>query len=217
MANIYKIDNPFALTQASIIRRRESSSEDLAVALRNLGTEVAKHITEKFYIYEDTVTTPDPLARSVTLPFVRVPLSVVITTKEDLQYFAHGLKRVLNNCESGWMDFEGRRGLEALDSPVRTMQFPDLSGQAVDSLIIGKATLATGCTAVSLTRTAFGRYMPERLIIASVFYSIRGLEMLGREFLNAHIFVVGEPDSVTDDGLLDPGIGILPQRLEVLG
>ena len=210
MATIHKIDSPFALAQARIIRRQESSSAELNRALRALGGEVAKRIVEEFYLHEQTVTTPMQIRVDVALP--RIPLAVAITTREDMEHFAAGLRPVLDNCELGWMDFEGRRGLQALHSPVRRVRFPRLRGQQVDSVIVAKATLASGCTAVSLAQAAYSRYMPARLIIASIFYTNRGLELLEGEFRNAHIFVVGEPDSITDDGLLVPGIGLLAER-----
>src|SRR5262249_29217999 len=107
----------------------------------------------------------------------------------------------------------GRRGLDALNSPIRETSLPDQRGQPVASLVVAKATLATGCTAVSLTKKALLHYQPDWLTIATVFYSIAGLDMLRDAFPNAHIFVVGEPDDVIEGGLLSPGIGLLAERM----
>lgn len=211
MERVYELADPYALSLAAVIRRSTSAPDKLHAALRELGEAVARAIVERFYLAQEAFRTPMGVEVQAAVP--RFPLTVAVTTREDFDHFATGLARVLGNCALGSMDFEGRRGQDALSSPVRTVVLPDLPGQRVDSLVIAKATLATGCTAVSLTRTALGQYTPDRLIIAAVFYSQRGLDMLRAEFPNAHIFVVGQPDEVTPDGLLVPGIGILAERL----
>jgi hypothetical protein len=45
------------------------------------------------------------------------------------------------------------------------------------------------------------------LIITTIFYSNNGLADLMQEFPYASIFVVGEPDTLTEEGLLTPGVG----------
>jgi hypothetical protein len=44
--------------------------------------------------------------------------------------------------------------------------------------------------------------LPEKLIIISIFYSNAVIAELKSGFPNAYIFVVGEPDLLTEDGLL---------------
>lgn len=210
MASVYTINDPWTLAQATIVRRRESSPAQVNDALKELGGEVARCIAKQFFIKDESITTP--LDHRIEAPSMNFPLTVAITPKEDLKHFAFGMLRAIGNCELGWMNFEGRRGLDALNTPVRDMSYPDLAGQAVDTLVVAKATLATGCTAVSLTRTAYRDFMPTRLVIASVFYTIRGLKWLQSDFPNAHIFVVGKPDSINDGGMLVPGIGDLAER-----
>jgi uracil phosphoribosyltransferase len=49
--------------------------------------------------------------------------------------------------------------------------------------------------------------------LVSIFYSNAGIAELRESFPNAYIFVVGEPDNLTDDGLLVPGVGLLDERI----
>jgi uracil phosphoribosyltransferase len=207
----YKLADPYALALAAVVRRAASSPEELKGALQALGEVVAQAVVGQLFLQPETFRTPMGVEMRSNLP--RFPLTVAITTKEDREHFASGLPRALGNCELGTMDFEGRRGPDALTGPVRTLVIPELHGQRVDSLVVAKAALATGCTAVSLTRNALTKYTPDRLIIASAFYSVRGLRMLRDEFPNAHIFVVGDPDEINSDGVLVPGIGMLEDRL----
>jgi hypothetical protein len=118
-----------------------------------------------------------------------------------------------DNSLSGFMDFKGRRGVTALDSPVRNIDLPHSSDEPVVNLIIGKAVLATGCTAISLTKESTRKYMPRRIIIASCFYSKKGVSELMHEIPNADLILVGEADKINNDGMLEPGIGNLDQRL----
>ncbi len=212
MAQVYKLTDPFVIAQANIIRSKESSSQDLKKALYHIGSELGKKIIEEFYLKERKITTPMEYDIDEAI-FPDIPLSAVFTTKDDMQYYAKGLGEVLENCVLGCMDFEGRRGLQALNSPIREIELPDVKNEAVDSLIIAKSTLATGCTAVSLTKTALTHFLPRRLIIATIFYSVKGLNYLKRELPNAHIFVVGKPDLLDKGGMLLPGIGNLDRRL----
>ncbi len=168
-------------------------------------------VVENFYLKQKTLKTPMEYEIEGIVP--DIPSAAVITTKDDMRYFGAGVIEVLGNCTIGHMDFRGRRGLQALNSPVREIEFPDMKPNSANLLIIGKSVLATGCTAVSLTKAALYRFVPEKLIIVSIFYSSTGLAELRSEFPNAYLFVVGEPDLLTEDGLLVPGIGLLDERL----
>lgn len=212
MDNIIMLNEDFVIAQTSIIRNKDSSPSQLQKSLFLLGQEIGKKIVEKYYLCKEDIVTPMNQALNSLLP--KVPLSIIITTKDDLEYMGKGIASVLENCELGYMDFEGRRGLQALNSPIRYIELPELSNKAVDSLIVAKAVLATGCTAISLTKTALSKFFPKRLIIATIFYSKKGLSDLLEEFPHADIFVVGQPDEINEDGMLVPGIGNLDQRLK---
>lgn len=213
MGKIIKLDDKFVIAQASIVRNINSSKEDIKKALFLLGQEIGKKFVENYYLEEREITTPMNESISSLLP--KFPLSVIITTRDDTEHLRKGLASILDNCKLGYMDFEGRRGLEALNSSVRMLQLPEIKNKVVDSLIIGKAVLATGCTAISLTKTAIKEYLPKRLIITTIFYSRMGLSELIKEFPHADIFVVGEPDDINEDGMLVPGVGNLDERLRV--
>ena len=82
-----------------------------------------------------------------------------------------------------------------------------------DSVIIAKSVLATGCTAISLTRKAVEMYNPRNVIIASIFYSDIGIAEMLNEISTAQIFTFGKADSLDENGMLIPGVGNLDQRL----
>jgi uracil phosphoribosyltransferase len=140
-------------------------------------------------------------------------VSIVVTTKFDLETFGRAISATLEPSKVGYMNFEGRRGLDALNSPVREIELPDVRNGVVDAVVIAKSCLATGCTAISLARTAVQEYSPRILVIATIFYSMSGLRELEEAFPHAHMFVVGEPDEMDGDGLLHPGVGLLEDRL----
>ena len=211
MAEVYKLTEPYILAQAGIIRRASSTSSELRIALYRLGGELGKRIVENFYLRKRSITTPMNCDTTSIVP--EIPLSAVITTKDDMPFFGKGLTEVLGDYTLGYMNFEGRRGIQALNSSIRTIEFQNQRHKAVELLVIGKSVLATGCTAISLTRTALAHFNPEKLIITTIFFSNNGLADLMQEFPHASIFVVGEPDTLTEDGLLTPGVGLLDERM----
>lgn len=149
----------------------------------------------------------------VTRPIPIFPLCAIITTKDDFEYLGKGISSVINNSIKGYMDFEGIRGTKALNAEIQNMILPEIKGQNVDTLIIAKAVLATGFTAINLAKNAIAKYLPRKIIIASVFYSESGVRELMHNIPNADIFLVGEHDSLNGDGMLVPGVGDLDKRI----
>jgi len=204
------ITSNYAEGKKSIIMDSSSSKENLQESITELGSELGKKIIEDYFSEKNTFSTP--MSTVVERIYPDIPLCAIITTSDDFLYLGKGITSTLNNSILGYMDFNGKRGIQALDSKVRHMELPDPKGQ-VHTLVIAKAVLATGCTAINLTKTAVSRYMPRNIIIASVFYSEQAKHELNHEFPNADIIVVGTPDELDDNGMLVPGVGNLDQRL----
>ncbi|MGC0211980.1 uracil phosphoribosyltransferase [Streptomyces levis] len=210
MAEIHKVESKFTLAQAGIVRSDESESGDVRTALRILGEEVGRRIAERYYIEDHSIVTP--VRDEMTVPIFVSRTSAVVTTKEDLDPFGAAVASVLRPAALGYMNFEGRRGVSALREPIREIELPDLDSP-IDFLVVAKAVLATGCTAVSLTKTAVQEYAPDKVVVASAFYSINGVHELLQAFPHSSIFVVGEPDEMDGNGILHPGVGLLDERI----
>lgn len=52
---------------------------------------------------------------------------------------------------------------------------------------MGKAVLATGCTAMHLTKSAIKKCMPRNVVIFSIFYTEEAIAELRRELPNVDI------------------------------
>ncbi|WP_100444016.1 uracil phosphoribosyltransferase [Glycomyces xiaoerkulensis] len=211
MAVIHKLGSPYLTYLSGIVRNRESGPSEIRDALLRLGEEVGSSILAECFLRQTTITTP--MEEHVESLAATKDLSVVITTRFDLETFGSTLSASLVPSKLGFMNFEGRRGFDALNSPVREIELPDLRNRTVDSVVIAKSCLATGCTAVSLARTALQEYMPRRMILVAVFYSLAGLRELEDSFPHSEIFVVGEPDEIDGEGILHPGVGLLEARM----
>lgn len=211
MAVIHKLTDPFLLMNAGVVRNRDSEPEDIRKALRILGQEMGKQILSARFLVPVTVTTP--MNDHVETLALAAHTSIVITTKFDLETFGQALSVTLNSTKVGYMNFEGRRGIEALSAPVREIELPEVRNGVVDAIVIAKSCLATGCTAVSLAKTAIQEYSPGEIIVAAVFYSMHGLREFEDAFPHSQIFIVGDPDEMDDNGLLHPGIGLLEERI----
>jgi len=205
------IEDAYTDGQKSIIRSSASGTEELRKAVSRIGVEIGKTLVKEYFLEAMEIRTPMDATLSKLLP--RIPLCAIITTKDDFYFLGQGISSILDNSISGYMDFEGQRGLQALNADITHMELPNAKGQHIDTLIIAKAVLATGCTAIHLTKTAFNRYLPRKLIIASVFYSRQGVADLSHELPNADLILVGDEDQVNDNGMLVPGVGNLDLRL----
>ncbi|MEO1818890.1 uracil phosphoribosyltransferase [Pseudomonas sp.] len=205
------IDDQYASSQKSIIMSSESESEQLRAAVFRLGEELGKRLVELYFLEPTEIRTPMKACVRRSLP--KIPLCSIITTRDDFEYLGKGMARVLDNSIMGYMDFEGQRGIQALNAQITHMELPEPIGQHVDTLVIGKAVLATGCTAIHLAKTVFGKYLPRRVVISSLFYSEQGVADLMHEIPNADLILVGEPDTIDDNGMLVPGVGNLDKRL----
>jgi uracil phosphoribosyltransferase len=205
------IESPYVNGQKSLIMSSASNSNELKKANYWLGVEIGKKLVESYFLVDSNIQTPMNVCVTTKIP--RIPLCAIVTTRDDFDYLGKGIASILDNSIVGYMDFEGQRGLQALNADIAHMKLPQPRGQPVDTLIIGKAVLATGCTAIHLAKTAFNKYLPRRIIIASVFFSEQGVAELAHEIPNADIFVVGDHHAVNADGMLIPGVGNLDQRL----
>jgi uracil phosphoribosyltransferase len=206
-----QVEAPLAQYYAGVVRDRESSAAQIEEALRFLGHEIGRCLTAMLQLEPAVVTTPlNEVVRTLRL---RNDLTAIVTTRADLDVFGKQIAATLSPTILGYMDFEGRRGFDAPDTPVREIQLPDPGSRPVSALVIAKSILATGCTAISLTRTAVAHYKPTRLVVASLFYSHSGLSELAAEFPNAEFLVVGEADELDDSGILHPGVGLIEERI----
>lgn len=211
MGQIRRVKSRYCDYLAGIIRDQRSTPEQLRKALGELGAELGRHVLASHYLQPSVVTTP--VNDQIEVLTLSSDTTLVVTTKSDLESFGSAAAEVLSPARLGYMNFEGRRGLQALNSPIREMEIPDL-GARVKTLVVAKSTLATGCTAISLTQTALEETTPDRLIIITVFHSLEGLQELQEAFPDAIVYCIGEPDTIDSNGMLHPGIGLLDERVE---
>lgn len=209
------IPSPYASVLTTDIRNQDTPPEILRRRLYELGRITAESIIGDEMLEQQSVTTP--MGENYNGHCASSARTVIFSTRDDYEYFARGVASTFPDPLIGYMDFAGLRGPDALSKPVRAIQFPAVKpGQIVENVIIAKSILATGCTAISLAKTAISKYFPKKLIIATVFYSQHGIEDLYAEIPNIHkIYTTGEPDELNSDGLLLPGVGNLDQRLSL--
>lgn len=192
------------------IRDKDSSADMLRKTLYTAGQCLGQSIVSNHYMVQKTITTPMEVQLSGA--FFNNKKTLVLSTKDDYAYFGKGLIDSLPNAISGYMDFNGARGLDALKQPIRSMFFPE--DKDVDSVIIAKSVLATGCTALSLLNKAIEIYHPTTIIVTSIFYTKTGVEELCQKNPHVKLYLLGKPDSINSDGMLIPGVGNLDNRLK---
>jgi len=211
--NVNIIENPYAQILITDVRDNETTSELLRKRLFDLGRITSETIVGEGLMSPKKVITP--MGQSFQGYSVPKTTTVIISTRDDYEFFAEGIRYALPSTYKGYMDFGGDRGLEALRSKRRAIEFPTITaGERVDTVIIAKSVLATGCTAVSLTQSAIAKYHPKTVFVAAVFYTQKGIDELLHDIPNIDkIYVHGEPDLLNDDGMLIPGLGNLDARM----
>lgn len=208
------INNPIIEVMKTAIRDTNTNTTDLQNTLQMLGRDIASSILGDLFVEPCTVITP--LNETANGFHILSQKAIIISTRDEFNYFAQGLYDVLNRyfrheCQRGYIDFAGDRGTSTLSSSIRAIDLPNLS--SVDTVIVAKSVLATGCTAITLLQNAIEHYHPTNIVVASVFYSNQGISELESTMPNCNIYVTGEPDSINANNLLVPGVGILEQRL----
>jgi Uracil phosphoribosyltransferase len=212
---LYKqLSNKYIPVLETKIRDQNTTGEELKKCLFELGNFVGQEICADNMLLDVIVNTP----MEATYSGVKIDESkeyVVISTKDEYEYFANGIARKLKGCNRGYMEFSGGRKEDEFCAPIRSIDLPEIkTGKPIEYIIIAKSVLATGCTAISLAKKAIEKYMPNGIIIASAFYSERGILELKRELPHAKIYVCTDPDEINADGMLLPGIGNLELRLK---
>lgn len=211
--NIHLVEDDYSKILLTQIRNKHCEVNILKEALFELGKVIGKEIAVKNLTESGTVITPmDQIFNGLKL---LEKSTAIVSTMDDFELFANGLASIIKNNIRGYMDFGVNRGKAALTTPSRAIVLPDLKVvNHVDTLIIAKSVLATGCTAISLTNKAISKYKPKNIIIASLFYSLVGINEIFSEFPHVEIYLIGEPDELDDNGMLLPGLGNLDQRIK---
>lgn len=208
------ISNTYCSALITEIRDQDTPQERICDRLFNLGRIMGEQIIGDEHTSSSVVTTPMKLKYNGLR--IMQDLTAIVSTRDDYKYFASGIASPFESVIRGFMDFGGMRGIEALTSPIRAIDLPEIKrGQFVQTLIIAKSVLAMGCTAIHLARKAIETYNPQKIIVASVFYSDRGITDISLELPQSKIYVFDNPDTLDKDGMLIPGVGNLDKRLNV--
>jgi len=211
--NVEVLFNEFLNYNLTTIRNKESSTDEILKSLVLLGGEIGKYILSNYCLESINIETP----MNATTKGLKLSnkINVVVSTRNDYSNFGLGCRELLENSLQGQIDFGVARGREVYKSEINAISLPQIPlGKTIHNLIILKSILATGCTAIALTRRSLELYRPKNLIIGSIFYSTSGISDICTEFPNAKVIVIGKPDELDSDGMLIPGIGNLEDRIK---
>ena len=196
------------------IRNKETSVEELRQSLLDLGRIMGDEILGQCSLSSKRIITPLLSIFSGVQSKPDDGITVVISTKDDYAYFANGIAEGCASVYHGFIDFDGARGEAVYSSLYRSINLPEIKPTlSVKRVIVAKSVIASGCTAITLAKTAVSKYYPEELIIVAPFYSQQGIEELQAELRNAQIYVAFGPDALNSDGMLIPGVGNIDARL----
>lgn len=209
------INDDYIKLLQSKIRDINTPPDELKESLQNLGYVLGIKVCAEKLTLSASISTPMNATYTGLIVDPRYE-NVIISTKDDYLYFAKGVANAVGNATMGYIDFNHVRGNDIYTSPIRSMELPDiLTGKPVGYIIVTKSVIATGCTAISLAKKAYEKYMPKGIIIVSAFFSMRGLDELTNELHNVEIYVGTESDEIDTNGMLVPGVGNLDIRINM--
>jgi uracil phosphoribosyltransferase len=192
------------------VRNTESDATVLRDSLRKLGEIAGLRIARKWFSASKEFMTP--MSQPVS-GVVQESVNVcVVSTTDEYEVFGAGIASCFRGCLRGQLDFHGRRGADALRGPVNSYKLPQKRG-VVDAVVVAKSVLATGCTAIRLLDEAQKEYTPKHLIVATVFFSERGIVEMREKYPHLETVVFGEPDTLNHEEMLIPGVGNIDQRI----
>lgn len=210
--SLNKLEGIYYEAYKNQVRDIETPKSQLPPALARLGRQIAQDIMKRALGVADPVSVTTPQGKTVIGPVPKLPQTVVITTKQERSYLGAPIRDELGAYYSGYLDFGNLRGEEVLNCEPAEMAWPTVNGR-IELLVIAKSVLASGCTALALAQRAIARFQPSKIVIASIFYSDRGVFEMQNALPNAEIFVLGEADRLTSDGMLEPGVGLIEERI----
>lgn len=209
---VHFINDQYLNMLVTKIRNQDTKKEELQESLYRIGYALGSCVCGDKLLTEVEICTP----MGCTYSGQKIDDSfnnVIISTKDDYQYFASGVSKSIGCSYTGYIDFNGARGKSTYTEPIRSIELPDVSnGKPVGNVIIAKSVIATGCTAISLAKKALEKYFPKNLIVVSVFYSQNGIDELKFELPHVEIYVGTDSDNTDENGMLIPGIGNIDLR-----
>lgn len=209
---LHKLEGTYFEAYKNQVRDVQAPAQSLPPALVKLGRQVAQAIMQDALGDAPQVQMQTPMGQTVTGPVPCLPHTLVLTTKQERSYLGEPIRQELGALHAGYLAFGNLRGPEVLNAAPTEAAWPAV-GTRVELLVIAKSVLASGCTALALARRAIDRFQPARVVIASIFYSNEGVAEMQVELPNAKVYVLGEADRLTRDGMLEPGVGLIEQRL----
>lgn len=207
-----KLEGTYFEAYKNQVRDVRAPAHSLPPSLARLGRQVAQAIMSDALGEAPQVEVQTPMGQTVTSPVPRLPHTLVLTTRQERSYLGEPIRQELGALHAGYLVFGNLRGPEVLAAAPTEAAWPAV-GTRVELLVIAKSVLASGCTALALARRAIDRFQPAQVVIASIFYSNEGVAEMQAELPNARVYVLGEPDRLTRDGMLEPGVGLIEQRL----
>lgn len=196
------------ITQA---RTRETNPEEFRELLRRIGVFFGYEIVNMLEYEQINVITP----MNVEHHGARLRDSVVIVSSfEDADYFAAGIKDVFPLAFVGKIDAVRTYVVGRWRAPIQRAELPrEVPFESV--VVIAKAILASGCTAISLIGKTLEIVKPKTVIVAAIIAHQDACHEIANEYPYIPIeFIIGEIDPVLDErGYVIPGIGNISERL----
>lgn len=200
------------ITQA---RARETSAGEFRVLLRKIGVFFGYEIANMLEYEKVNIITP----MNATHSGARLCDNVIIVSSfEDADYFTAGIQDVfpfalLGKIDAARVFIEGR-----WHAPIQTAELPkEVPAESV--VIIAKAILASGCTAISLIGKVLEIAKPTTVIVAAIIAHQNACYEISSEYPDVPMkYMIGEMDPILDEkGYVIPGIGNISERLKGVG
>ena len=215
MAHLYLLSERNKLLASLIHQARDAriTPEEFRDLITRIGEFFGYEIANLLDFEPTSVTTPLGAEAQGFKPAGEI---LLISSFEDADYFARGIRLVLPNVKMGKIEAVRQQFGEQWRASIQRVSLPkDVPEEG--TIIIAKAVLASGCTAIALIGETLKLSKPKRVIVAAIIAHKGSYKEIEQEYPYIPIqFVIGEEDPILDNrGFVVPGIGNIPERLGI--
>lgn len=215
MAHLYLLSKRNKLLASLIHKARDAcvTPEEFRNLLTRIGEFFGYEIANLLDFEPISVTTPLGVKARGIKPAGAI---LLVSSFEDADYFARGIRLVLPNVKMGKIDAVRQQFGEQWRASIQRVNLPqDVPRES--TVIIAKAVLASGCTAIALIGETLKLSKPKRVIVAAIIAHKGAYKEIEQEYPYIPMqFVIGEEDPILDNrGFVVPGIGNIPERLGI--
>lgn len=205
MAEVHLLDHPLILHKLSVMRRRETSTNEFRRLLKEISMMMAFEISRDLPVMHEEIETP---IATMQAPFIEGQKLVVISILRAGTGILDGMLEVIPSARVGHIGmYRDEKTLQPVEYYFKVPeQMHDREVVVVDPM------LATGNSAAAAVER-IKRTQPKRIKFACLLAAPEGIETFHRQHPDVDIYTPAIDERLNEKGYIVPGLGDAGDRL----